>query len=204
MGALLHDAAVVHNQDLVGMAHGLEPVRDHDDGLVAGQSFNGLLQTVLVLRVHAGGGFVQNDDGCILQHGAGNADALLFAAGQACTALPDNGIVAIRQCFDEIIAAGLAGGFHYLFVGGVRAAEFDVVLDGIRKQIHVLEHHGDVGQQAVAGQLSDIVAAHRDATAVRVIEPGQQAADRRFDGAGRAHDGGGSMLRDVKLTSCST
>ena len=64
------------------------------------------------------------------------------------------------------------------------------------EQVHVLEHHGDVGKQAVAGQLTDIVAAHRDAAAVRVIEPGQQAADRRFAGAGRAHNGGGSMLRD--------
>ena len=47
--ALLHDTAMVHDQDLVCVLHGLEAVRDQDDRLVPGQGLNGLLQTVFTL-----------------------------------------------------------------------------------------------------------------------------------------------------------
>ena len=67
MPPLLHDLAVIDDQYLIGVFDGLEPVRDHDDGLAAGQRFNGPLQPILVLRIDVGGGLVENDDGRILQ-----------------------------------------------------------------------------------------------------------------------------------------
>lgn len=49
--ALLHDASVVDNKYLIRMAHGFQPVGDHDDGLVARERLDSLLQSVLILRV---------------------------------------------------------------------------------------------------------------------------------------------------------
>src|SRR5699024_6911326 len=66
MGALLDDLTVIDNKNLVGMAHSFQPVGDHDDRLVMGQLRDSLHQLLLVLRVHVGGGLVQNDDGCVL------------------------------------------------------------------------------------------------------------------------------------------
>ena len=80
--ALLDNAAVVDDQNLVRVAHGLQAVGDHDDRLIAGQRLDGLLQTVLVLGVHIGRGLVQNDDRRVLEHRTGNRDALLLAAGE--------------------------------------------------------------------------------------------------------------------------
>ena len=33
---------------------------------------------------------------------------------------------------------------HYLFMGGVRGTEFDIVLNRIWEQIHILEYHADI------------------------------------------------------------
>ena len=65
----LGDAAVVHHQDLVGVLDGGQTVGDGDDGLAPRQGGDGLLDQVLVLRVDAGGGLVQNG----VRHGVGRA-----------------------------------------------------------------------------------------------------------------------------------
>lgn len=56
--ALLYYLAVVDNKYLIGVTYRLEPVSDHDDGLVARQSLDGLLQPVLIFRVYVGRGLV--------------------------------------------------------------------------------------------------------------------------------------------------
>ena len=92
------------------------------------------------------------------------------------------------------MAAGGPGSGHHLLMGGVGASEFDVVLHTVLEEIHILKNHGDIPQQALAGELTHIVAADGHGPAVRVIEPGHQVADGALAGAGRPHDGGGGPL----------
>ena len=93
-----------------------------------------------------------------------------------------------QKVLDEIVAAGGLGSGHHLFMGGVRAAELDVVLHRVMEQIHRLEHHGDVSQQALAGKLPHIVSAHGDRAGIHIIKPGNQIADGTLSGAGGSHD----------------
>ena len=51
MGALLNDLAVIDHKNLVGMAHGFQPVGDHDDRLIMGQFRNGLHQLLFIFGV---------------------------------------------------------------------------------------------------------------------------------------------------------
>lgn len=46
-----------------------------------------LLDVAFVVRVHAGGGFVEDDDGRVFQYAARDGDALLFAAGELLAAV---------------------------------------------------------------------------------------------------------------------
>ena len=78
MGAPLNDVPAAEDQNLISVPHRVQAVGDHDERLSAGQGGDGCLQLRLILRVHAGGGFVQNHNGSVLQHGPGNGDALLF------------------------------------------------------------------------------------------------------------------------------
>ena len=92
------------------------------------------------------------------------------------------------------MAAGRFCGSHHLFVGGIGAAEFDVVLYAVLEEIYILKDHGDVPQQTFAGKFFHIAAAHRHGAAVCVIEAGYQIAYRALAGAGRPHNGGGGSL----------
>ena len=65
--AVLGDPAVCHDEDLVGVLDGREAMGDGDDRLAARQLGDGLLDEVLVLRVDARGGLVENDDGRVLR-----------------------------------------------------------------------------------------------------------------------------------------
>ena len=80
MGALLNDLAVIDNKNLVGMAHGFQPVSNHNDRLIVGQFRNSLHQLLFIFGVNIGSGFVQNDDRRILHDGARNGNSLTFAA----------------------------------------------------------------------------------------------------------------------------
>ena len=151
---------------------------------------------MLILGVDAGGGLVQEDDGGVLQDGPGDGDPLLLAAGERAAALADDGVIAIGQGHDEVVAAGLLGGGDHLLLRGVGLAEEKVCPDGIVEEVDILEDHGEVGEQTVAGELPEVVAAQGDAAALGVIEPGQKAADGGLAGAGGTHDGGGGLLRD--------
>ena len=96
------------------------------------------------------------------------------------------------------MAARLFRRFHHLFMGGLRTAEFDVVLDGIFKEIHLLKDDGEVPEQAVTGVFPHIVSAQQDLTLLHIPKPGDQAAQCGLAGAGGAYDGAGGSLRDGK------
>lgn len=139
MPALLHEAAVADDQNLIGMAHGLEAMCNHDNGFIPRQRLDGPLQPVLIFRVHIGCGLVENDDGGVFQHGARNGNALPLAAGKVGAASADDRIVAVGQRLDEIITAGRLCCRDHLVMRGLRLAELDAVFYGIGKEIHILE-----------------------------------------------------------------
>jgi hypothetical protein len=61
------------------VAYRVEPVRDDEQGFAPAQFAYRLLDITFVVRVHAGGRLVQDDDGRVFQDTAGNGDALFFA-----------------------------------------------------------------------------------------------------------------------------
>ena len=58
MGALLNDLTVIDHKNLVGMAHGFQPVGNHNDRLIVGQFRNSLHELLFIFRVHIGSSFV--------------------------------------------------------------------------------------------------------------------------------------------------
>ena len=51
----------------------------------------------LVLDIDGAGGLVEDQDGGVAEHGAGQRDALPLAAGESVAALADDRVVAVRQ-----------------------------------------------------------------------------------------------------------
>ena len=94
MVSALNDPAVLQHDDLICRAHGGQTVGNHQNRFAFCQLPDGLLQFLLVFGIHAGRGFIQNDDGCVLQNCPCNGDSLLFPAGEAVEQL---GPLAVRN-----------------------------------------------------------------------------------------------------------
>ena len=131
MDATLDDLSFRHHEDLIRVADRIQPVGDDQQRLALAQLADSLLDITLVVRVHAGCGLVQNDNGGVLQDTPGDGNSLFLAAGEGFTALADYRIVAVRQAHNEVVAAGFPGRLYDLLPAGVRAAHADVVVDGV-------------------------------------------------------------------------
>ena len=172
MSAALDDMGIIQYQYLIRAPDGFQAVGDHNNGLVVRQFRNRPLQFFFIFRVNAACGFIQNDNRGVFQYGAGNRNTLLLTAGQGSAALPDQRIIPIGQGGNKFMAASLFRRLYDLFVRGVRTAEFDVVLNRIGKQLHVLEYHADILHQAVQLEIPHIFAANRNPPGVYIPKPG--------------------------------
>src|ERR1700736_368933 len=65
--ALFAKAALVEDEDAVGVLNGAESVRDHESGAAAEEAVEGVANLQLGLRVHAGGGFVEDEEAWIVR-----------------------------------------------------------------------------------------------------------------------------------------
>ena len=99
---------------------------------------------MLILRVHAGGGLVQNDNWGVLQKTPGNGNALLFSAGEVGAAFSHHGVVPLGQRHDKVMAAGRFSCSDHILLGSIRTAKTDVIADGVVEQIHILKYHSNV------------------------------------------------------------
>ena len=103
-------------------------------------------------------------------------------------ALADHRLVAVGQRHDEVVRVGGAGGGDEFGLGGVGAAEAQVVLDRAVEQVGVLRDHGDHAADRVGIERAQILAADADGAGLRIVQAQQQAHDGGFAGAAGADD----------------
>ena len=144
MGSFLYDGSAINDKNLIRIFNRRQSMGNRYDRFPMCQRGNSLLNQMLVLRVNAGRGLVQNHNRRVFQHGSGNRNSLLFTAGKRRAALTDYGIISIWQCHDKVVAAGFFRGGDHLFLRSIRAAEFNIVADRIPEQIYILEYHTDI------------------------------------------------------------
>src|SRR3546814_15681006 len=90
-----------------------------------------------------------------------SGDALALAAGQFHAVLADQGVVAFRQCHDEIMGGGMAGGSLDVGKIGFRPAIGDVGADAVVEQGQFLADKGDVPAQKGGRPLTSIHPVYR-------------------------------------------
>ena len=81
MGAALGNYTVGNGHDAAGTADGTQAVSDNQRRPSLGEVIKGPMDFRLRHGVQCGGGFVQNQNGRILQENPGDGDALLLPAG---------------------------------------------------------------------------------------------------------------------------
>ena len=116
----LDDPTAVHDEDLIGVAHGRQAVGDDDDGATRRQAGQGPMNVPLGGGVGLGGGLVQKEDRGVLEVGPGKGDTLLLTAREEPSLLSQDGVVAPRQARDALMDAGGARRGLDLLAGGPR------------------------------------------------------------------------------------
>ena len=95
VSALLGDAALLDDQNTVGVVYGAQAVGYDYRRTSLEQGGEGLLHEFLALGVEGRGGLVEDQYLGVAQHGAGDAYALALAAREFRAAVADIGIVAL-------------------------------------------------------------------------------------------------------------
>jgi hypothetical protein len=147
--AFFHHAALVEHDEPVHRRDGREAVGDGDHGLAFHQPVQAGLDGGFDLGVERAGGFVEQQDGRVLEHHARDGDALALAARQLHAAFADVGRIAgaalgVAQRADEIVRFGALGSGADRLVARVGPAIGDVVGHRAVQQRGVLRDHADV------------------------------------------------------------
>ncbi len=152
------------------------------------QGFQAFLNRCFNFRIKCRGGFIHDQDRCVLEQHTGDRNTLALTTGQLDAALSHMGIktgaaFGIRQLRDELFGTGLADRFPELFVSGVRIAIQQVFANRTVQQRRVLSDHADLRTQAFLGNLGNILTVDQDPAALNVIHAQQQVHQRRLTGA---------------------
>ena len=117
MRAHVRDAAVIHHENEIGVLHGRDALGNDDLRRLGNVGAEALADQRVGARVDRTGRVVEDQNFGLFEQRAGNAQALLLAAGDVRTALLDVGVVFVGECLDEVVRAGeLAGEFSWQMV----------------------------------------------------------------------------------------
>ena len=87
VGAAFYDASVMDHTDLIGILDRTQTVGDGYGGTRLHQTLQSILYQTLALGVESRGGFVEDEDGRILQDGTGDADTLTLTARESSSSI---------------------------------------------------------------------------------------------------------------------
>src|SRR6202167_3512817 len=201
--------AKIHEGGLVGNARGLlHIVGDDRNGVVLRQFLDQLLDLGGRNRIQRRTGLVEQDHLGPQRDGAGDAEPLLLAAGQAEAAGAQLvlDLVPQRAAAQRLFDAAVHLGFGDLLVEP--DAERDVLVDRHRKRRRLLEHHADARAQQIEIELriEDVgLVEHQLAggalSRIEVVHPIENPQQRRFAATRRADEGGDAMgaERDIDV-----
>ena len=194
MAAAFHNLSFVQHTDFISIADGGQAVGNSDGGAVLHQVLQRLLHHLFRFRVEGGGRFVQNQDGRVLQDGAGDAHPLALPAGQFAAPVAYHGVVSLFAGHDEVVGVGYLGGFNHLLHRGVLHAESNVVEERVVEQDGFLVHIPHQAPQALQGDVFHVHPINEDSAFLHIVIAGQEVNERGFPGAGLADERHGLSL----------
>ena len=180
MGALLHQPALVHHQDLVRRQNGAQTVGDHQTGAALHHALQRLLDQRFALGVEVAGGLVQDQDARVFEDDPRDGHPLLLAAGEPVPPLADDRVIAIGQLGDEVVDVGGAAGGLQFGLRRIGPGIEQVGADGVVEEVGLLGHHADIGRQGGQRDVAQIVAVQRDPALGRIVQARQQIGDGRL------------------------
>ena len=182
MRAALDDGAILHHENLVGITDRGQAVR-HDKRRPARlQPRQRGLDLLLGIGIKRRRGLVEKQDGRVLQHRAGNRDALALTTREAVAHGANPRVIAVIKRHDEFMRRRRAGRRLDIRARRLGAAKADIGGDRIIEQHGILTDQRQVAAQAGKRHLGYIGAVDRDRPGGSVEEAWQQIDHRTLAG----------------------
>src|SRR5580704_11348306 len=124
------------------------------------------------------GGFIQNQNGRVLEQCARDRQALALASTELLLSLPDHGFETLRHAFDKFLGQRVAGGGANLIGCRIRAAIADIVGHRIVEQERVLRYNADFFPQRRQTQVAKIAPVNKDRAPLDIVESRHQVRER--------------------------
>lgn len=191
VGALLDDAAGVHEENQVGVADGRETVGgdDHCSSLTEAREVGD--DAELGLGVERGGGLVEEDYRGVAVDGTGYHQALAFAAAQFHPRRPYEGVEFQREFVEEWTETGCAGSLgNFLHIGGL-IPQCDVAGNRVGENVALLRDAGADFSPFLGLECGHIDHPGGDGALLRMVKPLEELHQGRFAASARTDDGGG-------------
>ncbi len=180
MGADGGDPAFFEHRDAVGAANGAQAMRNHQHGAALHQVPEGFLDQRFAFGIERGGGFVEDEDGRILQDRAGNGDALALATRKPEAFFADHRVVALRKAEDEIVGQGVSRGLLHQIAFYIRLAVGDVVAHRVVEKNRFLGHLRNLAAQRRQRNVANVFAVDDDSTRSYIEETRNEVHERRL------------------------
>lgn len=189
VAAPLHDPAMIHDQDDVGIFHGGEAVRDDEHRPALHQLIHAVLHERLGARIDGRSRLIQDHDRRIGHGGAGDRQQLPLPLREPAAVAPQDRLIPLRQHPDKAVGVGEPGGGDARLVARIEVAVAQIFHHGTGEQVHILQHHAQRPAQIRLFDLVDVDAIVSDLPVRNVIKPVEQVGDGCLAGAGRADKG---------------
>ncbi len=145
----------VHDENAIGALNGGETVRYDERCAPGDHAVQSFPNAQLGFRIHAGGGFIQDENPRIMRQRARKPDKLLLTGGEAIASFTNRRIKLLRQLTDEVEQVYLFGRHADLLSPDLFRAQPDVRSDGAGEEIRILKHDADIAGAAEEDQRSE-------------------------------------------------
>ena len=193
--ALILEPPVLHEEDVVGVANGVEAMCDGDHRPALGQLPEGFEDLGLVVRIEGRGRLVHHHHRRGPEDRAGDGHALALAAGKLSAAFADPRVEPALQFLGEVEHARLACGLDHGVVVGLGPAGADVLANAGVQQPGVLQDEADIAGQDAALHIAQVHAAEAHRALIDVPEAADQPGQGRLAAARGADHGGEAAFR---------
>jgi hypothetical protein len=102
----IDNASLIHDEQMVSLANGREPMCDNHNGAPTAKRPERLPNVKFRLHIEGRRRLVEQDDGCAFKKRTRNGQPQSFAAGQIAAILAQDGIEPRWQLFDKVAMGG--------------------------------------------------------------------------------------------------
>src|SRR5450756_782038 len=182
------DAPLVQDQDLVCSQHRTDTLGHDEDGALAVQAQQSLLDVSLGVDIDCTRTVVQDEDARLEEQGSGNGDALLLTPREVAATFLHHRVVSFRSTENELLGLrSLRSRFHLLLTGVGTAVAY-VVPKRSGEEHGLLQRNANMAAQRSKGHVPDVDAVDCHAAAAHIVEARDEVDQRRLARTGLTKD----------------